>query len=218
MVSSFDDSIRWTCRQCGGNAVQFNYPVWVDANDPGNKETWELDFEASPEESSSTTWCLTCKDHVLAKRGPVRAGEVREAPVKAKRSRPLVAPRYSVKIDRGPVPTGGRKTFRSAADGAQFFSFLRDEAVEVFAVLVLDGKFRVKGWFASAPIQSRCSRGPRRPSAMNDLLPLPSLHSVDDATSFWSRRRLFQRAAKLALLARVPRRSRSSGFDRLRTT
>lgn len=66
--------ISYTCGECKGSNVQLSFPVWVDANNIDNKDKWEMDYEAVPEEDSNKCWCLDCKEHVSLTRHEKKTG------------------------------------------------------------------------------------------------------------------------------------------------
>ena len=62
------DASRYCCPKCGSEAVELCFPVWVVANDIDNRERWELDAEAEPEDDSDKGWCPHCGTHVLVRK------------------------------------------------------------------------------------------------------------------------------------------------------
>jgi len=60
--------VTYTCPTCHGSNVQLCFPCWVDANDIDDKEKYELDAEASPEQDSTKGFCQNCGDTKLLDR------------------------------------------------------------------------------------------------------------------------------------------------------
>ncbi len=58
----------YVCPTCGSPELQFDFHVWVAANEIDDKRQWELDVECAPEKDSHKTWCSQCSDHVMARR------------------------------------------------------------------------------------------------------------------------------------------------------
>jgi hypothetical protein len=59
---------RYVCPECGSDAVELCFPVWVRANEIDDSSQWDLDAEAQPERDSERGWCSKCSSNVLVRR------------------------------------------------------------------------------------------------------------------------------------------------------